>query len=312
MAVLKGLTIFLLLVYLGGIVVLYAKQRAMLFPIPKTARIAPAAAGMPEAEEHILTTDDGEKVIVWHVPARAGQPVVLFFPGNGDFLAGRVARFRAIVADGTGLIALSYRGYAGSSGHPSEKGLLRDAAAAYAFATARYSAGQIVVWGFSLGTGVAVALAAEQPVQKLVLEAPYTSTVDVADALLRIVPVRWLMTDQFHSDERIAGVTAPILVMHGERDPAIPIALAERLFALAPQPKQFVRFPEGGHENLDTYGATAVALQFIHTERPRALQHAAIERPAVKPGVSMISAYATGSFGRRCSTQSLLPSGSLR
>jgi fermentation-respiration switch protein FrsA (DUF1100 family) len=179
-----------------------------------------------------------------------------------------VDRFRALVADGTGLVALSYRGYAGSSGHPSEQGLLLDAAAAYAFAVERYSAERIVAWGFSLGSGVAVALAGERPVQKLILEAPYASTVDVAAAMLRIVPVRWLMTDQFRSDQRIARVTAPLLVMHGERDPAIPITQAERLFELAHPPKRFVRFPAGGHDNLDDYGAAATALEFIHSDTP--------------------------------------------
>ena len=82
------------------------------------------------------------------------------------FSPGCVGRFRDMTSDGTGLVALSYRGYAGSSGQPSERGLLLDAAAAYAFTTARYGADRIVVWGFSLGTGVAVALAAEQPDRK--------------------------------------------------------------------------------------------------------------------------------------------------
>src|SRR5207248_5831521 len=103
---------------------------------------------------------------------------------------------------------LSYRGYAGSSGRPSEQGLLRDAAAAYAFATARYSADSIVGRGFSLGTGVAVALASEQPVGKLILEAPYTSPADVAASAFPIFPVRLVMKDPFHSDQRIARVRA--------------------------------------------------------------------------------------------------------
>jgi hypothetical protein len=128
--------------------------------------------GFPEAEERVLDTADGEKVIVWHVPAKPGHAVVVYFPGNGDTLAWLVGRFRAITADGTGLVALSYRGYAGSSGQPGEQGLLKDAAAAYAFAVARYSTERMVVWGFSLGSGVAVALAATQPVGKLILEAP--------------------------------------------------------------------------------------------------------------------------------------------
>ncbi|MDH6256334.1 alpha/beta hydrolase [Bradyrhizobium sp. BR13661] len=264
MTFLKWIAIVVSAGYLAGLVLLYVKQRDMLFPIPTTERKAPAAAGFPEAEEHVLTASDGEKVVVWHVPAKSGRPVVLFFPGNGDFLAGRVSRFTGIVADGTGLVALSYRGYAGSSGAPSEQGLLRDAAAAYAFATERYDAARIVVWGFSLGTGVAVAIASEHPVGKLILEAPYTSTVDVAASLFRFVPIRLLMRDQFHSDARIARVAAPLLIMHGTSDPAIPIRFGEQLFALAREPKTLVRFPRGGHENLDDFGALETARQFLN------------------------------------------------
>jgi uncharacterized protein len=263
MIVLKWLAAVALIGYFAGLAVLYVRQREMLFPIPPTGRTAPESIGFPQAQEHVLATADGEKVIVWHVPAQSGHPVVMFFPGNGDFLAGLVDRFRTLTANGTGLVALSYRGYAGSSGHPSEKGLLLDADAAYDFTAVRYSADRIVAWGFSLGSGVAVALAAKRPVGKLVLEAPYTSTADVAGALLRIVPVRLLMRDQFRSDERIAGVTAPLLIMHGDHDATIPVGFGERLFALAHEPKQFVRFPGGGHDNLDDYGATETVLRFI-------------------------------------------------
>lgn len=264
MTFLKWTAIILVAGYVAGLVLLFAKQRSFLFPIPTTDGTAPAAAGFAEAEEHVLTTSDGEKVIVWHVPPKPGRSVVVFFPGNGDFLAGRVSRFKGIIADGTGLVALSYRGYAGSTGAPSEEGLLRDAAAAYAFATQRYDANRIVAWGFSLGTGVAVAVASEHPVHKLILEAPYTSTVDVAASLFRFVPIRLLMRDQFHSDERIARVTAPLLIMHGTNDPAIPIAFGERLFALAHEPKKLIRFPGGGHENLDNFGALETARAFIN------------------------------------------------
>jgi uncharacterized protein len=263
MFVLKWLLIVVSVGYLGGLAALFFLQRSFLFPIPQAGRTTPDAAGFPEAEEHVLTNADGEKVIAWHVPAKPGHPVVLYFHGNGDFLAGFFGRFRDVIADGTGIVALSYRGYAGSSGQPSEQGLLRDAAAAYAFTTARYSADWIVVWGFSLGTGVAVALAAEQPVGKLILEAPYTSIAEIAASAFPIFPVRLMMRDTFHSDQRIARVRAPLLIMHGERDSTIPIGLGERLFALAQESKQFVRFPEGGHNDLDDYGAMETARHFI-------------------------------------------------
>ncbi|MGJ4927049.1 alpha/beta hydrolase [Bradyrhizobium sp. HKCCYLS2038] len=264
MTILKWLLIVLVAVYVTALAVLFARQRAMLFPIPPVGRTPPALAGFAQAEEHVLTSADGEKIIAWHVPAQPGRKVVLYFPGNGDFLAGVVSRFKAITADGTGLVALSYRGYAGSSGSPSETGLLQDAAAAYAFTRERYDAARIVVWGFSLGSGVATAIAAEHPIAKLILEAPYTSTVDVASEMLKVVPVSLLMRDRFHSDQRIAKVHVPLLIMHGAKDPAISSRFGERLFALAHDPKRFVRFPEGGHNDLDLFGATDKAKSFIN------------------------------------------------
>ena len=264
MTFLKWIAIILAAGYCAGLVLLFAKQRSMLFPIPTTERTSPAAAGFPQAEEHVLTTSDGEKVIVWHVPPKPGRDVVLYFHGNGDFLAGLVGRFKAIIADGTGLVALSYRGYAGSTGSPSEDGLLRDGIAAYSFAAERYDAQRIVAWGFSLGTGVAVAVATEHPVRKLILEAPYTSIAAVAAAQFRFVPVRLLIRDPFHSDERITRVTVPLLIVHGARDGTIPIGYAEKLFALAHEPKQFVRITEGGHDDLGNFGMIEIARRLIN------------------------------------------------
>ena len=94
MTALKWLLVVVSAGYICGLVALFFAQRSFLFPVPTTDRTAPQAAGFPEAEEHILTTADGEKVIVWHVPARPGRPVVLYFHGNGDFLAGFFGRFR--------------------------------------------------------------------------------------------------------------------------------------------------------------------------------------------------------------------------
>jgi len=263
MTILKWLVITAALGYCGALAALYLGQRAILFPVPTTMRTPPAAAGLPQAEEHVLTTSDGESVIVWHVAAQPGRRVVLYFPGNGDTLAGCAGRFRELVSDGTGLVALSYRGYAGSSGKPSEQGLSRDAEAAYAFAAARYDTGRMVAWGFSLGSGVAVALAADHPLDALILEAPYTSIADVAAAAYPLLPVRYFVKDPFPSSARIGRVKAPLLIMHGARDETIPIKFGERLFALANEPKRFVRFPQGGHNDLDRFGASETARQFI-------------------------------------------------
>jgi hypothetical protein len=133
MTILKWLAILGCLGYLGALAALFFAQRSFIYPIPQATRTHPQAAGFGEAEEHVLTTDDGEKIILWHVPAKPGRRVVLYFHGNGEVLAWLADRFRDITADGTGLVALSYRGYGGSGGSPSEPALLRDAAAAYDF-----------------------------------------------------------------------------------------------------------------------------------------------------------------------------------
>jgi len=157
----------------------------------------------------------------------------------------------------------------GSTGSPTEAGLIADAEAAYAFAAARYPAERIVLWGESLGSGVAVALGAGQRVGRIVLEGSFTSAADVGAAhAYRFLPVRLLMKDQFRSDLRIARVTAPLLFLHGGRDWVVPIALGERLYALANQPKQFVRFSDAGHEEVDMYGAQNAVRAFLVPPSP--------------------------------------------
>jgi fermentation-respiration switch protein FrsA (DUF1100 family) len=240
----------------GGVVALLSVAQRSLQYFPERRRTDPRAAGLPEAEEAVLDTADSEQVIVWHVPPREEQPVFLYFHGNGGSLRWRDERFRAIIADGSGLIALSYRGYGGSSGRPTEKGLLADAAAAYEFAIARYSAERIVLWGESLGSAVAIALAADKSVGRLVLEAPFTSAVDVGAQHYWFVPVRLFMKDRFRSDLRAGKVTAPILVVHGENDLVVPMALGKSLYGLIRAPKRFVSVAGAGHNDL---GARAVS-----------------------------------------------------
>jgi uncharacterized protein len=259
---LKWLLIIVVVGYGGLLLLVYLGQRALQY-FPERARTAPAAAGLPEAEEVVLDSSGGERVIVWHVPPRGEKPVVLYFHGNGGSLRGRVDRFRALAADGTGLIALSYRGYGGSSGRPTEKGLIDDALAAYAFAAARYPASRLALWGESLGTGVAVALAAQKPVWRIVLESPFTSIADIAAQIYWFFPVRLLIKDSFRSDLLIGTVTAPFLILHGDKDSIVPITLGDQLYKLITAPKRFVRFPGAGHNELAAYGALEAAKQFL-------------------------------------------------
>jgi uncharacterized protein len=248
--------------YLALVALMYVTQRGLMY-FPETLRTAPADAGLAEAEELTLDTADGARVIVWHIPPRGDGPVWLYFHGNGGALRYRVDRFRQLTAQGEGLVALSYRGYAGSTGRPTEAGLIADAHVAYDFAVKRYGAERIVLWGESLGGGVALALAAERPVSRIVLEAPFLSAVAIAAGVYPYVPVRWLMKDQYRSDLHVAKVTAPVLVMHGERDNVVPIVSGEQLYKLITSPKRFVRLAGAGHENLGAFGVVETARAFV-------------------------------------------------
>jgi hypothetical protein len=265
MAVLKWIVIAAA-AFGGFTALMHTFQRSLMY-FPERQRTAPAQAGLPQAEEVVLDTADGEKVVAWHLPPRGDRPVVLYFHGNGGALRYRVDRFMALTADGMGLVALSYRGYGGSTGSPTEAGLIADGEAAYGFAAARYPAERIVVWGESLGSGIGVAIAARHKIGRLVLEAPFTSAADVGARVYWYLPVRTLMKDPFHSDRRIGQVTAPLLVLHGARDPVVPIGLGERLFALANEPKRLVRFADGGHEDLDLHGAQQAFRSFLNEVR---------------------------------------------
>jgi uncharacterized protein len=248
--------------YGGVLVLMYVFQRRLMyFPDPK--RTSPAEVGLPQAQELRLESLDGERLIAWHVPPRGDGPVMLYLHGNAGALNLRAVRFQWLVAEGDGLLALSYRGFGGSSGQPSEQGLIHDALTAYDFAREYYPARRIVLWGESLGTAVAIALAARREVGGVILDAPFTSIADVGAAAYPFAPVRWLVKDAYRSDLRIGKVKAPVLVLHGERDRIVPIRFGERLFALANEPKRMVRFPQGGHVDLDDHGAVDVVREFV-------------------------------------------------
>lgn len=242
------------LILLGAVVALYAAlvalvfvlQRAMLYPAFGPA-VTAAEAGLAGFEDVALATPDGERLAGWYRAPEPGRAVLLYFHGNGGSLLNRRDRARLLTSGGRGLLLVTYRGYPGSTGRPSEAGLHLDADTAYAWLRQRFPPRRIVLYGESLGSGVAVRLAAERPVGGLVLDAPFTSAADVAAGRFWFMPVRLLMRDQYRSAERVGRVRAPLLVLHGDADRVVPFALGERLFAAAPEPKRLVRIAGGDH-----------------------------------------------------------------
>jgi fermentation-respiration switch protein FrsA (DUF1100 family) len=216
---------------------------------PGAAVVAPAQAGLAKIEALKLASGDGEMLVAWYAPpARDDLPLILYYHGNSGVLADRAARFRRLVASGYGLLAVSYRGYGGSTGTPTQDGILLDAEAAYKEALRRGFAGRrLLIMGESLGTGVATIIASRHEAAALALDGPYFSALDVAAGRYPIFPVGYLMRDPFRSDLAIVNVHMPVLMMHGEKDAIIPIASARKLFELAHEPKQFIAVPDAGH-----------------------------------------------------------------
>lgn len=242
---------------------MYLYQRELQY-FPTRRDPAPEAVGLEGVTRDEVPTPDGESLVLWSVPASGDQPTVLFLQGNGGEIADRADRFAFYQARGYGVAFLSWRGYGGSSGSPSEAGLVADAKTAYDHLRRQgIPAERIVVVGESLGTGVAVQLAATNPVGAVVLEAPYSAAVDIARAAYPWLPVGLLMKDQFRSRDHIAAVRAPILILHGEADRVIPQGFGRRLFEAAQDPKTFLSLGPVGHEALFDPATWAAGAEFI-------------------------------------------------
>ncbi|MGY3581782.1 alpha/beta hydrolase [Bradyrhizobium sp. USDA 4350] len=244
-------------------------ERSLLYQ--RTASRIAAPTVHPAAEEMVIATSDGEQLAAIHVPPAKGRPLVLYFHGNGQSLTSRTGRFRNLIAEGFGILAPSYRGYAGSTGQPNENGLYLDAHAAYDAAARLYGADRVVAWGYSLGTGVAVQLASERPLARLVLEAPFTSVPEVGSSMFPFLPIGALMSEQFCSRRRIASIGCPVLILHGRNDGIVPVSQGEALYGLAAEPKRLLLF-DGGHMDLDRHGALDAAVEFIGNWRSRNAQ----------------------------------------
>jgi fermentation-respiration switch protein FrsA (DUF1100 family) len=230
-----------------------AFQRRLQY-LPDRRHTPIALSGLAGGEELRLRTSDGELLVAWHFAPQTGKPVFLYFHGAAGALVKRVPRLRLFLESGFGLLVVSYRGYSGSTGRPTEAGLALDAECAYGAACARYGADRLIILGTSLGTGVAVALAAKREARALVLLAPFLSAMDVAAWRFPFFPVRWLMRDPFRSDLAIPQVRMPVLVIHGTRDPIVPFRSGKRLFGLANEPKAFMGVLDGGHVVLGANG----------------------------------------------------------
>lgn len=262
--------------YLAILVLVFVFQRSLMYPASDQR---PDLARAEVGGFQIVTTQtaDGLRLEHWYRPAADdARPVVVVFHGNAGHVGDRVSKLAFLVEQGFGLFLAEYRGYGGNPGRPNETEMTEDSRGVLDWLAGQGIGGRrLVLYGESLGTGLAVKLASERSVGAVVLEAPYTSTAAVAQAHYWYLPARWLTLDRWNVEPLVSGIGAPLLVLHGERDRTIPSRFGRALFAAAREPKQALFLPAADHNDLlDHPEARAAVLQAVgQVTRPKQPAH---------------------------------------
>ena len=250
--------------YLWVILWFAAHQRDFQYT-PGGSRVAPETVGLDGFAAVEIPTEDGERILAWWAVPSPGGGVVLFLHGTPSTLPDTVWRLPDLRKSGLGVMAIDCRGYGGSTGTPSELGLRADARAAFDFIHAAAPESRIAVFGESLGTGIAVALARERRVAGVLLNAPYASVLRLLELRGPPLPYRLLLTDKFDSEALIGAIGVPVMILHGTADESVPVTEARRLYAAAREPKTMIEVEGAGHLAAWEGGAKAPALQALVT-----------------------------------------------
>lgn len=250
---------FIILAMLG----FYLFQRTLIYAPSKTVptREAYQAKDMQNIE---LTTEDELVLNAWYKPAPEGKPTIILFHGNAGHIGTRMPLARQLIQQGFGILIFDYRGYGGNSGRPSEQGLYDDARAGMQFLTQQGIPSQeIVLYGESLGTGVATKMAIEHPKScALILQSPYTKLADLGRYHYPFIPIEpW---DKFDSIGRIQNIHIPLLALHGTRDKVVPYRQGKALYKKANAPKQWAKLNQQGHGGLWSPAFIQTVHQFIN------------------------------------------------
>lgn len=251
--------------YVLSVAFMYFFQRHFQYYPNRNALPTPAEAGAPWMKVVVSTTEDGLKLQNWFVPPKEKDgKIVVIFHGNAGNISHRAIKTAYFYEKNYGVFLAEYRGFGGNPGTPTEKGLYLDAMAAVHYLEAQgYNASQLVIYGESIGTGVAVETALRLQPPQLILEAPFTSAMDVANLSYFWLPVKYLMKDRFESIAKIKDVKSSLLIVHGDEDGVIPITLSQQLYEKANHPKEFVTINGGGHSDLYDHHAGHIIVEWL-------------------------------------------------
>jgi len=260
-------TVFAFLFAYGFCVIFtYQNQRSILYRY-NDSLLPLAEAGASDMEAVTTRTRDGLDLTAWYKPpAAVDKPVILMFHGAWGTIDKFVFMARPYLDAGYGVLLAEYRGFGGNPGKPHEEGLYDDARSyiGWLIADRRINPRRIVLYGQSLGTGVAIQMATEYPdIAAVILESPFTSMAAAAQHRYFWAPAYWLTLDRYESIKKIAHVKAPVFIFHGAKDRIVPSSQPRALFQEIRGPKKIEELPAGTHLNLYTLGAADLALAFL-------------------------------------------------
>ena len=241
----------LLIVVLAFPLLMYFMQDSLLFhPQPLNEMQRKAIAARHAGVEEIVLQAEGARLHAWRVKGQPGKPLVIYFGGNAEEVSWMIddARSRA---PGVGWLLVSYRGYGGSDGAPSEEAISADALRWYDHAVKELGATKVITFGRSLGSGAAVFLASQRKVDAVVLVTPFDSLVEVAKHHYPYLPVSLMLRHRFDSAQLAPKLAMPLLCIAAERDSVIPAAHARRLYEDWGGPKRWILLDGAGHNNTD-------------------------------------------------------------
>ena len=244
---LTNLLITLALGYAILVALVFLFQSRLIYFPDKLIAVTPQAYGLAY-EDVRLRTEDGETLAAWWMPAPAARGAVLLFHGNAGNISHRIDYAKMFHTLGYSTLLLGYRGYGASTGSPTEEGTYRDALAGWRWLTETRGLApvDIVIFGESLGGGIATWLAVQQTPRALVLASTFTSVPDLAAQIYPFLPVRLISRYRYDNLERVSQLKLPIFIAHSPQDEIIPFAHGRRLYAAVRGPKTFLEM-EGGH-----------------------------------------------------------------
>jgi pimeloyl-ACP methyl ester carboxylesterase len=249
-------------VALGVPLAFYLLQDRLIFhrqPLSEERRLL-IAQRFASAESLFIRAADGTRLHAWHLKPSSGAPQVLYFGGNAEDVSWMLAEATQR-APGSGWLLVDYRGYGSSEGAPSEAALIADGLLWHDYAKEKLGWNNVVIFARSLGTGVAVQIAAARPVAGLILVAPFDSLTEVAKHHYPFLPVGWMLKHPFDSAQRAPGIAAPLLCLVAERDEVIPVVHSKRLYDAWKGPKRWVALRDAGHNSTDEAPAFSDAIK---------------------------------------------------